>query len=166
MVEISSTNIASSDTTILAASTAFNLDTIFSNLKRNFMLKNLKTICKAVYTDTVDMPILVLGATDASVAEIAEALATTAFDPEDSVSYNDGQTKVRRVWDIQPGLPGSNPTTAGTTCWEIKWKLPPKGIPILKGRGISIYAFNMDTANAFANGPIFTMVHKAMGGWF
>ncbi len=129
------------------------------------MLKNLMTNVHAVLPNLGDSFVLALADLDASDAEISTAMQATSQSIEDSVEYIDGQQEVRRVWDIQ-GLNYNGLVAAGSVQQMIQWKLPPKGIPLLKGRGLKLVVYNTDTAASFSNGPIFKHHSKAMGGWF
>lgn len=128
------------------------------------MAKNIRTSYQLLNTDVADKLILVLAAQDASVAEIAEALDNTSTDIEDGIEYPLGQNKVRRVWDFR--LPPSNTISTYGTAETFNWKLPPKGIPVLKGRGLAIFGYNWDGAQDFVNGPVLHSITKTMGGWF
>lgn len=153
------------DTGALGAQTAIVIAEIMPDpVVRNFMLKNLRTIVTARVPNVQDSLILVLGDADASLAEIQAALQTITQDFEDRVAYPLGQTVVRRVWDIQPfRLDGA--VDGGGVNFMIQWKIPPKGIPVLKGGGLQIYAFNIES-NAFTDGPNINTISKVMGGWF
>lgn len=166
MVEIFSKINSEVDTAVLAASTPISIGNVMAApVVRNFMLKNLKTIVHGVFPDKTDACCLVLADGDASASEILEAMASTSIDLEDRVEYPKGQQEVRRVWDIQD-LDYTGLVNGGAIMQTVQWKLPPKGVPILKGGGLQIMAFNMDSANGFTNGPSFMVVHKIMGGWF
>ncbi len=165
MVKIFVRNASDDDTTTLGAASALFLTSILTDVEKNFMLKNLKTIVHANWPDVSDKCVLVLGSTDASVAEIAEAMTSTAFNIEDNVAFSKGQEEVRRIWDVQAPFEGNVENTQ-KTMREIQWRIPPKGIPVLRGRGLSIYAFNMDVNTAFTDGPTFSTWSKAMGEFF
>ncbi len=164
MVEILSRNSSSGvDTTTLGGTTALIVDTLLANVARNFMAKNIKSIFWASGANNTDMYALVLHDGDASAAEVAAALSDTSQDLEDSIDYRNGQLTVRIIWDIQ--VLEYDADTGYSVARMIQWKLPPKGIPVLKGRGLAISVFNpRDTA--FANGPVITHLGKLMGGWF
>lgn len=166
MVEIFvSKNATAVDTDVLGANSSLLIASVVTNpAVRNFMLKNLKTLVQAVIPNISDNCILALADSDASAVEIATALNTTVQDLEDSVDYKLGQTNVRRVWDIQ-AIPIDGQVAGGTSRFMVQWKLPPKGIPVLKGRGLSIFAFNAENA-AFSNGPTIMCLSKLQGGWF
>ncbi len=153
------------DSATLAAQTALLVATLVTApVVRNLMVKNVKTIMHALISNVSDVGILVLGDADASATEIKEALQSTSQDYEDQVAYRDGQSTVRRVWDIQ-AIPTDGVVVGGSINWEVPWKLPPKGIPILKGSGLAIFIFNVEDA-AFSNGPTLVSQSKVMGGWF
>ena len=154
------------DTGTLGSGTALLLDQLTSNSTRNFMTKNIVSLVQATYPDAGDSIVLVLGNSDSSVVEIAEALENTTQDLETNPEYRDDQVKLRRVWDIQPLMFGNVDAGQGVQ-QKIQWKLPPKGIPTLKGQGLSIYAYNPQSGVALSNGPtIKSCFTKRMGGWF
>ncbi len=153
------------DTGTLGASTAVLISSVVTNpAVRNFMLKNLNTIVNATFPTVTDHLILLLADSDATVAELATSLNSTSQDMEDSVAYRQGQEQVRRIWDIQ-AVPRDGIVNGGVVGFQIAWKLPPKGVPVLKGRGLSIFGFNPENA-AFSNGPSVLTLSKVMGGWF
>ncbi len=108
---------------------------------------------------------VVLAEADATDAEIAQALISTVKNPENAVAYRDGQTEVRRVW-ARASIPYEGLIAGGSVQVMVQWKLPPKGIPVLKGRGLKMCVFNTDVANAFSNGPSFKSISIMMGDWF
>ena len=165
MVEIFNT-IAEVDTAALGLNASLELISVVTNpAVRNFMLKNLETWFHMKYPDVDDRMLVILADSDATVAQISAAMATTVQDLEAGVDYSTGQRIVRRVWSI--GIPEMHGAVNGdVVTWHHEWKLPPKGVPVLKGRGLSLFAFNMDAGEVFTNGPTVTMVAKAMGGWF
>ena len=167
MVVIAHKNTAEVDTTTLAAGLAISIGNITptGGLVRNFMLKNLETHMHVSIPNLGDSFVVVLGDIDASPAEIAEAFATTEMDYEDSVEYRQGQDEVRRIWSIM-SIPYNGLVAGGSVQMMHSWKLPPKGIPLLKGRGLTLFCVNTDTAAAFSNGPSFKPFSKLMGGWF
>lgn len=167
MVEIMSAPTSTPvDTTTLGAQTALTVhDIITAPSTKNFMLKKLRTLAQVSIPDLTDALILVLATPDATPAEIATALATTEFDQEDRVESRMDQTRVRQVWDIQ-GIPKVGVVAGDTISWEIPWNLPPKGIPILRGGGLRIFAFNMEDAS-FSNGPtVGPFLSRFWGGYF
>lgn len=164
MVEIFHNVSGHIDTTTLAARTALLVHTIFSDVPRNFMLKNLRHEISVIAPDSADFCLLVLAAADASVGEIAGGMLNTSRDLEDSVAYKDGQADVRRIWDFH--IVKSNMASTIVTSYMHQWKLPPKGLPLLRGHGLAVFAFNMSIDNSFVNGPVIVMQSKAMGGWF
>ncbi len=165
MVEIFQRNLAAVDSTTLASLTALSMGDLFGTLVKNFMLKNLESFFQITVPNLGDKWFVALADSDASDAEISAALATTSVDREDSVEYRDGQNEVRRVWSIfKP--PGDGLIAGGALSGMHQWKLPPKGIPLLKGRGLKMVVFNFSTADPFSNGPVLTFSSKAMGGWF
>lgn len=129
------------------------------------MLKNLCSHIHVSVPNLGDSFVVVLANTDSSAADINEALLNTTQTIEEGNDYPRDQTRVRRVWDIQT-IPYNGLTTGGSIQHMIQWKLPPKGLPILKGRGLQWMCFNTDSANSFANGPSFKALTKMMGGWF
>ncbi len=153
------------DTATLAANTALLLDTLLGNIQRNFMWKNIKTIWHATIPNIADRMLFVLANSDATVAQVATALSNTEGDIENRVAYENGQQEVRVVWDIQP-MPLDGAVAGGSQSGTIDWKIPPKGIPTLRGGGLSMFMFNMSDTNAFTNGPSVVAVSKCMGGWF
>jgi len=166
MVDIFSRSNAEVDTGTLAALTANLIATLIPDgVVRNLMVKNIKSHFHVSVPNLGDSFIVALGAADASGAEIATALLSTSQDLEDSVAYNDGQNEVRRVWDTQ-SIEYDGMIAGGSIQRMIQWKLPPKGIPVLKGHGLAIFCFNTDTASSFSNGPSFKHQGKIMGGWF
>lgn len=165
MVEIFNITASEVDTTTLAAAQSMLIAGLFATLQRNFMLKNLKSIVHVSYPNLGDSCLLVLASADASAAEINSAMSSTSKDLEDGQAYPNGQQEVRLVWDIQ-AIPLDGMVAGGSSQFMIQWKLPPKGIPLLKGRGLTIHAFNFDVAVAFSNGPSFKSYSKAQGGWF
>ncbi len=164
MVTIVHKNVAEVDTGTLAALTPVLLQTLYSDVTKNFILKNLRTIVHASIPNVGDQAMLVLADSDATLTEVSAALATTAFDPEDNTVFRAGQDTVRRVWDVQPLL--FEGAAADSASYLIQWKLPPKGIPSLRGSGLIIYCFNFNIASAFANGPTFNLFTKFMGEFF
>ncbi len=130
------------------------------------MLKNLKSIYSLTIGNTADHYCFALADADASDAEIAAALTNTSIDIEDSVAYRTGQDVVRRVWDIQMLEISGGLQSGEAVQGMIQWKLPPKGVPVLKGRGLKTVIFNTDSSVAFSNGPVIDGIHKLMGGWF
>ncbi len=154
------------DTTTLAVITAADLGAVLTNnIVRNFMLKNLATHFHVSIPNLGDSFVVCLVQADATASQIASALSSTSQNPEDSVAYNNGQQEVRIVWDIQT-IHYEGMVAGGSVQQKVQWKLPPKGVPVLKGRGLKIWCFNTDTANAFSNGPSFKVINKIMGGWF
>ncbi len=166
MVEIFIKQTVSTDSATLAALAALSLGDLLGTVKRNFMLKNLKTIYNITVGNIADHYCFALADADASDVEIAAALTNTSIDIEDSVAYRTGQDVVRRVWDIQvPEITGGIASGVALATM-IQWKLPPKGVPVLKGRGLKTVIFNTDSSVAFSNGPVIDGIHKLQGGWF
>ncbi len=166
MVEIFHKQHAEVDSTTLAGGNALSVGVILqNNTDRNFMLKNLISHFHVSVPNIGDSFVLVLAQADASAAEVASAMDDTSQAYEDSVAYRDGQVIVRRVWDIQ-SIEYDGLVAGGSVQRKVMWKLPPKGIPNLKGRGLSVFVVNTDTAVAFSNGPSFKGFSKLMGGWF
>ena len=97
-VEIFVVNSAEVDTATQAALAVTSLGSLMTDLKRNFMLKNVQSHVHVSVPNLGDSFMLVLAADDASSAEIATALTATSQNIEDSVDYNNGQVFVRRVW--------------------------------------------------------------------
>ncbi len=126
------------------------------------MIKNIKTIVHAEHPNVTDRAVLVLYNNDFSVTEVVEALSNT-LDVEDQREYPLGQAAARAIWDIQP-MPYD--IDAGAAMSQIEWKLPPKGLPVPEGGGVSIGVLNIDTGNPFSNGPTVHALTKFMGGWF
>lgn len=154
------------DTTTLGNGLALELGAVIVNdVKRNFMLKNLQTLVHASVPNLGDSFILALADSDSNDTVIGTALGATGQDPEDGNTYRDDQMKVRRIWSIAT-LELMGMAAGGSLQQMIQWKLPPKGIPVLKGRGLKVVCFNHDLVNNFSNGPSFKLYHKIMGGWF
>ncbi len=166
MVQIFNRRTNEVDTLVLAAVTALSIgDIIPDGIVKNFLLKNLQTFFHVSVPNVGDSWIVVLAAADASVGEIAAALANTSMDTEDQIELRDGQSDVRRVWSIHTN--SMEGLAAGGSIQEMhQWKLPPKGVPVLRGHGLTMFVYNTDTANAFGNGPSFKTFSKGMGGFF
>lgn len=165
MVEIFITNQAEVDSSTLAALSAVSLGDLLGTVVRNFMCKNLRSQYHVSIPNIGDSFVIVLCSADASTAEIAAALTSTTKNLEDTEAYRTAQVTVRRVWDIQ-SINYEGLAAGGSVQQQIDWKLPPKGIPVLKGGGLKVVVFNTDTIVAFGNGPTFKAIHKMMGGWF
>ncbi len=166
MVKIFYRNHGVLDTTILGANAALKIgDIIVAPAVKNFILKNLRSNFHIDVPDLGDAFTIVLADDDATAAEIAAGLVNTEQDMEDNTEFPLGQTLARRVWAFfTPELQGI--AAGGAIQVQHQWKLPPKGIPVLKGSGVSIYVFNFDKVNAFTNGPNFRGIHKMMGDFF
>lgn len=165
MVEIFYSNPNGVDTSTLAASTVVQIDLGLSSLNRNFVLKNLRSIYHVNIPDPLDECALILAYSDASDADIEAALTGVAIkDIEDVQAYKDGQLKARGIIAIEEP-PWGDIAGAGMV-GVVDWKLPPKGIPALKGDGFQILAYNLNTVAAFTNGPTFRGLSKWMGAWF
>lgn len=164
MVEIFVHNGLLTDTTTLAAKTALLHTTLAGSLVKNFMGKNIRTEFSIISFDVADKMLLVLAPSDATVSQVAAGLADTSLNPEDSVNYRTGQKNVRQVWDFFIA-PVSEAATS-LNQFTHQWKIPPNGIPQLRGGGLSIFAYNMDQVNDYVNGPVLHSITKSMGGWF
>ncbi len=165
MVEILVKTSAIIDTATLVAQTALLQTNLMSDADANFMWKNIRTEFEIVVGDPVDILVLVLASSDATVAQIKEGLANTEVGRDNAVLYRVGQQQVRQVWDFFI-VPWDRKVASEATSFTRNWKLPPKGVPTLKGGGLAIFCFNMSPSNNFANGPIVTTLTKSMGGWF
>ncbi len=165
MVEIFNSGSGPIDSATTNGKTAFVISSMMDDLKRNFMVKNLKTVIAALMGNVDDHLLLVLASADTSIQEIEDAFfPDTTQDVEDGVEYPLGQTVVRRIWDYRALYEGNVSSNNGIMT-TIQWKLPPRGIPVLRGRGLKIYGLNM-TDVSFTNGPILFSMSKIMGGWF
>ncbi len=155
------------DSTTLAARAALFQSNVMTAVERNFMVKNLRSEINVSFGSLLDMCVIVLGSLDASVTEIAAAMGDTSQSIEDGVEYTKGQAEVRLIWDYHVVRKDLQPL-AETPVFNYthQWKLPPKGIPVLKGRGLALYIFNMSPDDAFVNGPKVLTMQKIMGGWF
>ncbi len=166
MVEIFVHKATELDTTTLAASTALLFATLLGTADRNFMFKNVRTEFHISWETLDDKMMILLANMDATVAQLAEAMATTETDIEDSVNYRTGQDRVRRVWDFFVPTVHAEDLTTVHQQFSHQWKLPPKGIPVLRGGGLALFAWNMDSTQPFTNGPTLNATTKSMGGWF
>lgn len=165
MVEIFTKVNSEVDSMTLAAQTSLRVGDILVDPVRHFMLKNLWTSVHAVVPNITDSWILAIVETDPSEAQITTAMQTTEQNPESSNAYSDGQREARLVWAVATvDLVGI--VAGGSLQQSIQWKLPPKGIPILRNRGVRVVIFNTDAADAFVNGPAIKLFHRMMGGWF
>ncbi len=165
MVEIFVHSQVGVDTTTLASKTAQLVDTLMSDADANFMFKNIRTEFIINTGDLGDQLLLVLAPSDATTTQIAAALVNTSTSRDDAVNYPRGQNDVRQTWDffVSPLKPGE--AVGHLEAFTHQWKLPPKGVPVLKGGGLSIFAYNMSSF-AFVDGPIVSVISKSMGGWF
>ncbi len=166
MVEIFHRQLSAVDTATLAAGNSIVIAGMIAEpAVRNFMLKNLYSIHHIKIPVVEDKFFLALTDADASDTERNQGFDTTSQNPEDGTVYPRDQQRVRRTWGIQ-GIDYDGIAAGDTIQVAIQWKLPPKGIPVLKGRGIDITLVNLDNANPFSNGPSISTYAKAMGGWF
>lgn len=152
------------DSGTLAALAVVSQANLLGTVNRNIMIKNIKTLVHADFPDVNDAAALVLADPDFTLNQISAGLGNTSITPEDASTYIPGQEEVRRVWDIQPLPMGQIAGDAAMSM--IQWKLPPKGVPVLRGRGLEIFIWNMSGANAFSNGPTVVTRSKVMGGFF
>ncbi len=165
MVEIFVKRGDSTDTTVLAANTAILHTNLMTDADRNFMYKNIRTEFNIISVDAADMMILVLASSDATPAEIAQALDNTQVGLDNRITYPVGQQQVRQVWDFFVA-PVSQLSGSSLVQFTHQWKLPPKGVPALKGGGLAIFLYNASSSFAFVNGPLVRTLTKSMGGWF
>ncbi len=166
MVEIFNRITAQVDTGTLASKAAIVIGALITEPSpRNFMLKNAETHFRVTVPSISDSFLIGIAAADASAAEIAEGMDNTGQDLEDSIPYRTGQDRVRRIWAVD-AIQYDGLVAGGTVQVKINWKLPPKGIPVLKGRGLNLFCYNFNTAGPFSNGPLFRQWSKLMGGWF
>ncbi len=150
------------DTTTLATRAALLVQTILGSSVRNFMFKNIRSEVFAIQTDLADRVMLVLANSDATVAQVATAMGNNSVNLEDRVNYANGQQEVRVVWDF---VALDSPQSNKSNVMHIQWRIPPKGIPTLRGGGLSIFAFNYGTVD-LVNGALGDIQTKSMGGWF
>ncbi len=153
------------DTATLAAATAIAASTLMGDLDANFMFKNIRSEIHYIIPDVADKCLLVLANSDATIADITASLSNTIVQRDNGITYANGQQEVRTVWDHRI-LNYTAIATGGAGSMTINWKIPPKGIPALKGRGLTIFAFNIDRINDYVNGPIVHFQNRWMGGWF
>ncbi len=166
MVEIFWNTSGPIDTAVTNGKTALVAQQLLANITSNFMVKNIRTIVHATWPAASDPLALLLGDDDAVIQDIEDALVPdTSRTRENGVGYPLGQTLARRIWGAIEALYEGRLSDGDSTTMVIDWKLPPKGIPVLKGRGLSIYGFNMSTSQ-FADGPTLFLITKIMGGWF
>lgn len=153
------------DSMTLAAQTSLRIGDILVDPVRHFMLKNIWTMVHMVVPNITDSFLLAIVESDPTEARITTALQSTEQNPETSDLYSTGQKDVRLVWAVAT-LELDGIVAGGSLQRAIQWKLPPKGIPVLRGRGVRVVIFNTDAAASFVNGPAVKLFHRFMGGWF